>query len=235
MVVMMIMGAGFKMAFPVVADFRFGLQDSMTDTVLLQLLAYQILYGLDIFGPGHDVHGGVVVVAVDAPYMDMMNILHTLYFQQMFLQLADIDIIRGFLQEQVQHRLKVLKGVDQDEQSDTDAHKRVYHPDVGEVHYDGTNQDYNPAQHILQHVEVHCLLVDGISLPGDISCHKVKYDPDDSKDNHSTVVYLHWIEKPSDRSDYDQDKMALLGEYIFTLQGHLWQILKVMQIPFYVT
>lgn len=80
MVVMMIMGAGFKMAFPVVADFGFGLQDSMTDTVLLQLLAYQILYGLDIFGPGHDMHGGVVVISVDAPYMDMMNILHTLYF-----------------------------------------------------------------------------------------------------------------------------------------------------------
>ena len=80
MVVMMIMGAGFKMAFPVVADFGFGLQDSMTDTVLLQLLAYQMLYGLDIFGPGHDMHGGIVVIAVDAPHMDMMDIFHTLYF-----------------------------------------------------------------------------------------------------------------------------------------------------------
>ena len=80
MVVMMIMGAGFKMAFPVVADLGFSLQDSMTDAVLLQLLAYQILYGLDIFGPGHDMHGGVVVISVDAPYMDMMDILHTLYF-----------------------------------------------------------------------------------------------------------------------------------------------------------
>ena len=79
-VMMMIMGAGFKMAFPVVAYLGFSLQDSVADTVLLQLLAYQILYGLDIFGPGHDVHGGVVVISVDAPYMDMMNILHTLYF-----------------------------------------------------------------------------------------------------------------------------------------------------------
>ena len=126
----------------------------------------------------------------------------------MFFQLADIDVTRSFLQEQIQHRLKVLKGVDQDEQSDTDAHKRVYHPDVGKVHDDGTYQNYNPAQHILQHMEVHCLLVDGVTLPGHISCHKVKYDPDDSKDNHSTVVYLHWVQKSSDRSDYDQDRAS---------------------------
>ena len=76
----MIMRTGFKVAFSVVAYLGFSLQDSVTDAVLKKLLSYQMLYGLDIFGPGHDMHGGIVVIAVDAPHMDMMDILHTLYF-----------------------------------------------------------------------------------------------------------------------------------------------------------
>ena len=68
-----------QMALFILADLGLGLQHSVADAVLLQLLPYQVLDGLDIVCAGHDMHCGIVIVAVDAPHMDMMNILNSFY------------------------------------------------------------------------------------------------------------------------------------------------------------
>ena len=67
------------MALFVFADLGLGLQDCVTDAVLLKLFPYQVLDGLDIICPGDNVHGGIVVVAVYAPHMDMVDILNSFY------------------------------------------------------------------------------------------------------------------------------------------------------------
>jgi len=205
--VVVIMGTGFKMTFPVVAYLGFGLKNSMTYVMLAQFIPYHVLYSLDIFSSCNDMHGCVVAVAIYAPYMDMMDILNALYFQQMFSQLADIDVSRGFLQEQVQHSLQVLERINKNEESYTNAHEGVNHTDVGKVHDDGTYKDNYPAKYIFQHMQVHSLLVDGIALAGYIGSYEVEHHADNGEDDHATVVDLNWMEKPSDRP-YDHQHRA---------------------------
>ena len=55
-------------------------------------------------------------------------------------------------------------------------------------------------------MQVHCLLVYGVSLPCHICCDKVENHTYYSKDNHSAVVYRYGIQKSSDRPDDDQDR-----------------------------
>ena len=78
--VMMSHVVGFQMALFVLADFWLGLKDCMADAVLLQFLPDQVFDGLDVDCLCHDMHGRIIVVSVYAPYMDVMDILHTLDF-----------------------------------------------------------------------------------------------------------------------------------------------------------
>ena len=124
----------------------------------------------------------------------------------MFLKLCYVDVARGLFQEQVQHSLQVLERINKNEESYTDAHEGVNHTYVGEVHDDGAYKDYNPAQNILQHMQVHSLLVDGIALAGYVGSYEVEYHADNGEDDHATVVDFHRVEEPSDRPDDYKDR-----------------------------
>ncbi len=79
MMVVMSRVMGLQMALFILADLGLGLQHSVADAVLLQLLPYQVLDSLDIVCPCNDMHSGVVIVTVDAPHMYVMDIFNPFY------------------------------------------------------------------------------------------------------------------------------------------------------------
>lgn len=100
---------------------------------------------------------------------------------------------------------QILKGVDQDEQSNTDRQQRVDQGKIGESHDDGTNENGCPSQYILQHVQADGFLIQRISAMGEIYGAEVDTDTNNGEEEHTFVVDFYRVKEPADRFADDQN------------------------------
>ena len=69
----------------------------------------------------YNVHGGIVVLAVHAPDMKMMDIQNTLKLHKMLLKLVDINSLGRFLKKQIQDLLQSSQRIDQNKDSNANG------------------------------------------------------------------------------------------------------------------
>ena len=102
--------------------------------------------------------------------------------------------------------LQILGGMDQNEQGNTDGEDGVNENKIGEAHNNGADQHDCPAQHILQHMQADCSLVQGISAVGEPGGTEIDTDPHNGETDHAVIVDLHRVEDPSDSVADDQKR-----------------------------
>ncbi len=208
MVVMMVAvgGVGFYVATFVVAVVcgSFQLQGGMGDSVLVELFTDQVLNGVGIC-ICYDVEGGAVVVAVQAPNVEVVDLQDTLNVGQVFLDLLRVYVMGRFLQEDMDDFLEMTGGMEEDEQGHGNGQDGVNKGEVRELHDQGSYQDYEPAQDILQHMEVYRLLIQGVASTGEEGGTKVDSYTDDSKEDHAIVVDLRRVQDPEDGIVHDHE------------------------------
>ena len=90
--------------------FRFKLKGSVADTVFTQFFADFLFYlmGIRICD---DVHGGIVVMTVHAPYMDMVNTENTVDFRYMMRDFVYICSVGSFFKEKINRFFKISDSV----------------------------------------------------------------------------------------------------------------------------
>ena len=79
-------------------------QRDVRDAVLAQLLADAVL---DVVGIriGDHVHGGVIVLPIDAPDVNVVNVKNSVYVANMLLYLTNVYAVRRFFKENIQRFL----------------------------------------------------------------------------------------------------------------------------------
>ena len=165
----------------------FELEGCVGDTVLGKFFANGVL---DVVGiaVGYYVQGCVVVVAVHAPNVDVVHVLYALDVRKMLANFVYVDAVGGLFEEEINGFFEVANGVDENKHSHADGHQRVDDGDIGKAHDDGACEDNEPAEDVLEHVQVDRLLVEGVALTGEESREEVHRRADDGKNNHSAVV-----------------------------------------------
>ena len=137
---------------------------------------------------GYHVERCVVVVSVHAPNVDVVNILHALDVAQMLANFVDFDAVGRFFKEQVDGFLEVANGIDKNEYCNADRHQGVDDGNIGKAHNDRSNENNEPTEDVLEHVQINRLLVERIPFPCKERRKEVDRRADDGKQNHSVVV-----------------------------------------------
>ena len=96
--------------FMAVLVFRFQLQCRVTDPMFSQFLADR-LFNLVRVGICHNMHGGIVILPVHAPNMDMMNVKDSVDGRNVFFDLPDLDSVRYFFKESIKPLLQVANRI----------------------------------------------------------------------------------------------------------------------------
>ena len=78
----------------------FEFKSGVGDVMLAELLSYHFLYPMTLT-VGNYVHGGVIFLSVHAPYVNMMNVNHSVDMQKMLSYLAYINIARRFFEKKL--------------------------------------------------------------------------------------------------------------------------------------
>jgi len=146
MMVMTRMTAGLGMTMDIVTVLALGfkLKCSVADTVLTKLLAY-VLLDLVMISAGDHVHSGIILLSIHAPYMNMMNVEDAGYLADMLLYLVYLDAVGSFFKKKLYDLLEVLDSVDENKYCNAYRHQGIDKGEVGEFHYDSTDQHNSPA------------------------------------------------------------------------------------------
>lgn len=103
---------------------------------------------------------GESVVAVDAPDVKMMDFLDARDLFEVLSKRGDGDMVGSFFEKNVENGEEVFDSVPKDKKRDENREDGIEISDVGEAHNDSTDKDYNPAEDILEHVEINGFLVE---------------------------------------------------------------------------
>ena len=165
----------------------FEFEGGVGNAVLCELFADGVL---DVVGiaVGYYVQGGVVVVAIHAPNVDVVHVLYALDVRKMLANFVYVDAVGGLFEEEIDRLFEGADGVDENKHCHTDGHQRIDDGNIGKAHNDCSHEDNQPAEDVLEHVEVDSLLVEGVALTGEESREEVHRRADDGKNNHSAVV-----------------------------------------------
>ena len=165
----------------------FELEGCVGDAVLGELLADGVLNMVRV-SLGDHVEGCVIVISVHAPNVDVMHILHALDVRKMLANFVYVNAVGRFFEEEIDRLFEGADGVDEDKRRHADGHQRVDDGDIGKAHDDGACEDNEPAEDVLEHVEVDRLLVQGVALTGEESGKQVDGSADDGENDHAAVV-----------------------------------------------
>ena len=99
----------------------FELKGCMGNPVLGKLLADGVL---DVVGVTvcNCVQGGIVVVAIHAPHVDVVDVLYTLDVAQMLANFMYVDTVRRFFEEEINGFFQILKRVNENKHRHTNRH-----------------------------------------------------------------------------------------------------------------
>jgi len=165
------------------------LQRDVPDAVLSQFLSHR-LFDVVVVAACDDMHGGVIGLSIHAPDVDVVHVDHALDLAKVLLDLLHVNAVGRLFQEKVDHLLQILDGMDQNEDGHANGHQGVDDIKIGKAHHDGTDENDDPAQHVLQHMQVDCLLVQRVAL----SCHQRRAEIDDNahhgEHDHAVIVDL---------------------------------------------
>lgn len=93
-----------------------------------------------------------------------------------------------------------------DKKRDEDREDWIEVSDVGEAHNDSADEDYNPAEDILEHVEIDGFLVERAVTVSNISSGAVDDDADDREKNHAVIINFDWVKKSDNSVRDDEDR-----------------------------
>jgi hypothetical protein len=136
------------------------LHGHMVDAMLLQFLTDCLLQGSSVAILSHNVEGGIVIVAIQAPNMEMVDTLDMMDMGNMMLQFLGVNALRGLFHKYIQHFAEALGRMAENEHGNADGHNGVNEGKVRKADHHSADQDHHPAQHILQHMQVHSLLIE---------------------------------------------------------------------------
>jgi len=165
----------------------FQLQRGVPDAVLAKLLA-DFFLDLVTVAARNDVHCGIVALSVHTPDVDVVNVEDALDVRQVLADLLHVDAVGRFFQEQIEHLPKIFDGVDKNKDRYADRKDRIKQRKIGKAHHDGTNEDDNPAEHVLQHMQIDRALIQRPALAREHRRQEIDANADDREQDHSVVI-----------------------------------------------
>ena len=192
-------GMGVNATMLVVAVVCGGLQfqGHMGDALLQELVANKILDAMGI-SVCYDMDGGAMGMTVQTPNMEVVDIQNALYVRQVLSDSFRINVVGCFLQEEVYDFFQSPGGMEENEQGNTNGQNGINEDKICKLHDQGTYKNHDPAQYILQHMEVHRLLIQGMTATGEKGGTEVHSYADDGKEDHAVVADLRGIENTED-------------------------------------
>lgn len=151
------------------------------------------------------VEGGVVVGAVHAPDVEVVDVLDVGDLGKLFLEVGEVDFVGSFFEEDGEDFAGVGEGFFEDEEGDEDGENGVDEAEAGEAHDDCADEDDDPAEDVFEHVEINGFLVKGVAAVGEVGGEKVDDDADDGEENHVVVVNVGGLEEALDGVSDDED------------------------------
>ena len=145
-----------------------------------------------------DMEGGVVINAIETANMEVVDVGNAVDFAEGLLDFLRVDVLWGFLEENIENGFGVFKSANDYEGGYADAHNWIDNRDTSEMHDEAANQNGDPAKGIAQHVEVDGLLVDGVAAVGNVSGDSVNNDAEDGKDEHALIINFGWVKQTFD-------------------------------------
>ena len=165
----------------------FELKGCMGNAVLGKFLSDGVL---DVVGVTvcNYVQGGIVVVAIHAPDVNVVNILYAFEVRKMLAKLLNFDSVGRFFEEQINGFFQIFGGIDENKDCDTNRHQGVDDSKISKSHYNGTDQNNEPAEDVLEHVQINRLLVERVPFPCKEGGEEVHSRAHNGKNDHSVII-----------------------------------------------
>ena len=186
--------------------FLLQLHRDMVHTVLLQFLTDGSLQGHRITIAGNHMKGSIVIVAIQAPNVQMMYALYMVDMAQMGFQLLRVDALGCFLHKDMEYIAHTLHRMDEDEKCHTDGHNGVNEGEIGKADDDSAHKHDHPTQHIFQHMQVHGLFVERFTTVGKPCCCQVHSCAQHRHEDHAIGIDLHRIQNAIHRIAYHHQR-----------------------------
>lgn len=104
--------------------------------------------------------GDISMIAINTPDVQVVDFLDIRDLFEMLGEFGDGNIGRSFFEKNIKNGKEVLNGVPEDETSDKDGEDRIEIGNVGETHNNGADENDDPAENVLEHVEIDGFLVE---------------------------------------------------------------------------
>ena len=171
----------------------FQFQRGVCDSKLVEVLPY-LCFQLRMVCD--NMHGGAVILSVNSPDVDMVHIVDTVDGEEAVADLQGIH--RCFFQEYITDFSKIEKGIDKHKYGNANADQRVQQTETGEAHHNSTDQYRYPAQQILQHVQIDCLLIETVSAVGKKGSKEIDTNTNNGQQDHPVIVDFCGVQEPMD-------------------------------------
>ena len=181
----------------------FGFNGGVYNAVVFKLISDCVFYGVRVL-VCDDMHSGIMVMAVKASDVNMVNICDALNGKQVIFYLFYADIIGCLFKGNLNNSLNIFHSIDEYENCNSHRHKWVDDVKVGESHHYSTYQYSYPAEDIFKHMQINSFLIYRVAVTGDICRCKVNRYPHKSEDYHAIIVDFHRVDESAHSLSYNQ-------------------------------